>query len=501
MEHVKQLHMNTCKSFQPILDFSLDGIQECKSSSLSADVFSVSFQGCKTVYPVRIIRQINKFKVDEQDQIKQVIDDINSCHCQIKTCICDNPKRSQLRCSLCHSASYACEYCECKAKYISYKTINQKLKGHLAWPSSTYGGPARTREKILEITERLVNGEILTRDEAKGFIGTSHLLHQENFDFIACIPAEYMHSGCIGTVKRMLELTFNVGETRKRNTKRKLSDVAQYNILICYIQVPFEFNRRYRNMDFGVMKAQEHRNVCLFFFPLILECIPDEFPKEKKVWLQLAYLLRSCILPNEEFEKISKKLLELLSKSFYKNYESVYGTNNCTYSIHVIACHILQIRGDEPLTSSSAFKFENFYSELRNLFQPGTISPSKQILRNCYMKRLLENHNCEKSIKFDTEKKGKECNSRIYCIDENKELQFFNIIKKNDNGSFTCNPQGRHIFKSELTKDLKWENVGVFKVGPYADEEVIITRKNICGKVLKVKDFFITCPNNVLRKH
>ena len=500
MSEVKKLHHRICKSFTPSLDLSLDGVQESKSSSVSLDIFSVSFQNCRTVYPIRIVRPINKYKLDEQNQIKEVIDDINSCRCHLINCICDNPKRSNLRCALCHSAYYACEYCEAKAQYITGLDPKNKVRGHLTWPFSTYHGPQRTMESIMEIVGKIENGQKLTRDEAKGFTGTSHLLHQKKFSLINNLPCEYMHLTCIGVIKRMVELSFNVGDSRKRNTKRKLSDVSLYNELISCVKFLREFSRRHRNLDVGVMKAQEFRNIGLFFYIIIIECIPVEFKKERKLWMQLAFLLRSCVLTNKEFDLISKTVLEKTAKDFYKNYESVFGERNCSYSVHTFASHILKIRGSEPLTELSAFKFENFYSELRNLFQPGTTSTSKQILRNCYMKRQMENHNCKKSIYYDIEKNGKENNSMVYYMDDNNEYQFLNIKKINSDGTLTCNPQGRYIYKCDLLRELKWEQVGVFKVGPYSNEQVVIPREKIEGKILKVQDFFLTCPKNVLRE-
>ena len=399
MKDVKQHHANTCPNFNPSLKLSLDGIQESKSSSISADVYSVSFKGCRTVYPIRIIRPINKYKVDEQENIGRVISDINENDCHLYVCVCDNPKRSNMRCALCSSATYACEYCESRAVYV-YKENSNKSKGHLAWPYSTANGPKRTRAKIIEITTKIEEGENLTRDESKGIWGTSHLLHQPNFNFVDDIPCEYMHSGCLGVVKRITCLTFNVGEVRERKTKRKLSNVSTYNRLVSTIKAVREFNRRFRNLDYGVFKAQEYRNLILFFFPIVISSIPEQFERERKTWFQLAFIMRACVLPNKQYEQIPPHVINSTADSFYKNYEQVYGENNCTYSIHIISNHIQQIRGNEPLTSKSAFMFENFYSEMKNLFQPGTISPSKQIIQNCYMKRLLESHNCEKTNFF-----------------------------------------------------------------------------------------------------
>lgn len=309
-----------------------------------------------------------------------------------------------------------------------------------------------------------------------------------------------MHAGCIGVIKRLLELTFNVGENRDRVTNRKLSDSSLVNMLMCAIQVPREFSRRIRNLDFGVIKAQEFRNIGIFYFNIVLNCIPEEFKKERKLWLQITFILRACLLTEEEFNEIPNHLINSTAHSFYKNYESVYGPKNCTYSIHLIASHLLQIRGDAPLTERSAFKYENFYSELRNLFQPGTTSCSKQILTNCYMKRQLENHNCKKSNFYDTEKKGKENNSLVYYIDENKNYNFFNIIEKIDENNFICNPQGKYRYQNELVKDIDWGKVGIFKVGPYSEEKIQIHRNEIHGKVLEVDKLFVTCPTHVLQE-
>ena len=491
--------MMTCKNYNTSLDLSVDGIQECKSSSLSVDVYSVSFTNCRTVYPIKIIRTSNKYKLNQQEDLKEIIADIYANGCSIRAAVGDNPKWSFFRCALASGSSYGCEYCEGRAEYIVCKDKNgNKSRGHLAWPYSTANCPARTREKIIDITDRLRNGENLDREEAKGFWGTSPFLALENFCFVKDIPVEYMHFSCIGVGKRLLELTFNVGENRDRITKRKLSEASTYNKLISEVKVTREFNRRIRNLDFGVIKAQEFRNIITIFFPIVLKCIPDDHPKEKKLWLQLAFSLRACIVPNVEFEPISKNLIKMTALSFYKNFESLFGKRNCSYSIHMTS-HLLEIRGEVPLTERSAFKFENFYSELRNLFQPGTISPTKQIIRNCYMKRHLENHNCVKSNFYDIESNGREDNSLIYLYDNNMH-QLYKIIEKIDENNYVCNPQGRFSYKTDLLNNVNWDLVGVYKVGPYSNEKVNIHRNQIHGKVVKINDFFVTCPNNVLQE-
>ena len=176
----------------------------------------MSFRGCRTVYPILVVRQSNKYKLNEQEYIKRVVDEININGLKLDTAVLDKPKRSNVKCTKGHNAWFPCEYCESRA--VFYKKDNKR--GQLTWPSCTADGEKRTIEKIIYITTRIEASDVqLPNDVCKGIVGTSHLLYQNNFNFIYDIPAEYMHSGCLGVVKRMSELTFNVGESRDRQKK------------------------------------------------------------------------------------------------------------------------------------------------------------------------------------------------------------------------------------------------------------------------------------------
>ena len=541
------------------INLSLDGVQESRSSNISNDVYSMTFKNCQKVFPIRLIRPINKYKVDSQYHLQQVLNDININSIKIHSIIGDKPKRSFLKMFMNSNATYGCDYCESPAvlfrntkKIEELEKKTEKLKEsiisqietirseagpssnqkkidslnralqcidlelkteikkysstNLCWPHSTLHGDLRTLEKVNDIVELIQNSEIpLERHVAKGIVGRSLLLDQEEFDMINDAPTEYMHCTCLGAVKRLTELTFNVGQTRSRNTKRKLSDPKKFNLLIITIQVPHEFSRRCRNLDFAIYKASEFRNIILFFFPIVLQCIEEEFMKERRLWLQLAYIVRACVLSNDEFEKINKNTITGHAHAFYKNYEKVYGPKNCTYSIHTVAAHILQMRGDEPLTARSAFIFENFYGEMKNLFCPGTISPLKQVLKNCFIKRQLQPHQCQSQIKYsempspENMNIGKENNHSVYVLNDEGH-SMYNIIAKNDDNTFTCTKQGKYELEFKELKNLKWSSVGVYKLGPTCDQPVRIPVNEISGKVIHVHNYLITCPEHVLRE-
>lgn len=557
--HAAKCPRHNCNEVQ----LSLDGIQESKSSSITTDAFSITFGSCTKVYPLRLIRPINKFKYDEQKEIKNVIDDIVQNSIIITCAVCDNPKRAILRCALCHSSTYACEYCEASAVLVqdvlissTTKSIKKKYdlrrkslqntidflkespgtteskrrdelkiaeltntlndlereeeteinnvnKKRLAWPYSTINGILRTTDLIKYIVRKIERNEELTKHEKKGFKGASHLLNLENFNFINCIHAEYMHLACLGTTKRLVELTFDVGEVRKKTSKRKLSEASKFNHEIRKVQVFREFSRRCRNLDLSIIKAQEYRNIILFMYPIVIDCIDSNYPKEKIVWLNLAYILRACVLPNIEFNCIDKENIKRACNKFYSLFEKCFGEINCTYSVHVTSAHILRVRGDEPLTARSAFKFESFYSEMKNLFHPGSSSTLKQILQNTLMKRSLESHSCSKPIKYSCVKNpntGLENDSMIYIFNEKKTHDFYSINKINENNTFQCTLQGRFEHNCPLTPEIDWSSVGVYKVGPSSSTVKTIKKSEIHGKVIKVKDYLLTCPINVLQE-
>lgn len=366
---------------------SLDGVQESRSTSVSLDVYSVKYDKCKAIYPLRIIRPLDKYNLPFRPQLQEVLNDIQENDHTISDFVGDNPKRSNMREAKCFSSLYPCEYCTCRA--VTFRENNSRInknekkkktqqesiqfqidflkstpgssaaikenekkiaaleellkelddkkfrkKTQNVWPASTRHGDLRTRADIDNIVnlieEKKAQGVNLSHDEAKGFVGKSAFLDIPNFDFVGGITCEYMHSTCIGVVKRMLELTYQVGEIRTRTTTRRLTAPSAFNILMKMIKVPREFPRRVRQLDFAVYKAQEFRNILLFFFPVVVETL-DKTCKERKLWYLLAFAIRSCIVPNEEFDLINVAEINSACDKFYVLYEQLFSAKNCTY--------------------------------------------------------------------------------------------------------------------------------------------------------------------------
>ena len=513
-------------------------MSESKSTSISLDVYSSKYATCKAIFPHRIVRPLRKMSVNPLDQFSKFIDDIKENQVHIDHYIADNLKRATGKNCLCHSSNFPCEYCFAKGvKYCAptnsknnkkaFAIIRSKLreikednmdedtyaeiekeitntekklnkpKPRIVWPCSTRDQDPRTKEKVEEIVNRIQNGEQLTPDEAKGIVGPSPLLHLENFDYVRDSPTEYLHSVCLGVAKRLTELTFNVksGTNRTRNTKRKLSSIIHFYNLMKYLLVPHEFSRRIRELDFAVMKGQEFRNLVLFFFPIVINCI-EESAKERKVWLLFAFMIRSCVIPPKEFANIDLNDIDSASQQFYKLYQSLFGEINCTYNTHVVGCHLIEMRYHGPLTLTSAFSFESFYGEIRNSFVPGTQSTLKQAFERIFLKRSLTPHKCENSIYYSAKNTCLENNSMIYIF-EDLSHKMYKICEVRDD-FVVCYKQGRYKHTFEDLPTFDFSAVGVCKKGLLSEEQIVIPKEQIDGKVLEVDNLLITCPRNVL---
>lgn len=525
------------------MQLSCDGVHDAKSNSISHDVYSVKFDNCQTIYPIRIVRPLKKGSVDNLHQLKLVLDDLYVNNCVVSQFIGDNPKRAFAKHCLCFSSWYPCEYCFAKGTKIllnseenekhkeklqlqrqivsekisslresdeqndlaklkrlekdlleSEKKIKTK-KSNIVWPKTSMNAPPRTREEIIDIVEKIENKQELTVDERKGIIGRSQFLDLPNFNFVSDMPVDYLHCVCIGVVKRCVGLTFSVGENRSRVTKRKLSSASEFNALIYIIKVPRESSRRIRDLDFAVYKAQEYRNLLICFFPLVLDCIEPN-AKERHMWLNLVYMIRSCLVPKEEFRPLSLAVIEKCCKSFYSLYQQLFGIKNCTYNTHVVGSHLIEMRYHGPLTSTSAYPFESFYGELRNSYVPGTPSTLKQIMSNLLIKRVLDHHTCEKSIYIATKDTSMECNSMIYCYSQQK-YHLYKVISIAEE-TLTCKVQETLPCRFPEIPSLDWGKIGVFVQGNLSDETVSIPQDSVKGKVVVVKNYLITLPINVL---
>lgn len=270
-------------------------MSESKSTSISLDVYSARRSNCQVVYPYRIVRPLGKnSRGDQKKQLSIFLDDIlKNTDETIEQYIADNLKRATGRDCLNHASTWPCEYCyskgvrcpntaaDCAQRNLillrekfealqndanseeNLEMISKQLKkiekqlsankrSHIVWPSSTFDGESRTTENMLEIVREIEARGKIPVEEAKGVVGRSPLFLIPNFDFVMNVPCEYLHSGCIGVVKKMIVLTFKVGETKKRVTKRKLTPPSLFNKFMREVNSGESLQEEYESLILGL---------------------------------------------------------------------------------------------------------------------------------------------------------------------------------------------------------------------------------------------------------
>ena len=211
-------------------------------------------------------------------------------------------------------------------------------------------------------------------------------------------------------------------------------------------------------------------------------------------------MLRACLLPENEYSLVDEADIIYCMEIFYNIYEQIFGLINCTYSVHVVCSHLPAIRGKDPLTSTSAFSFESFYGEMRGCFVPGTQSTAKQIMKKVLIKHALGNHRCESPITITAHESPLESNNMIYVFEKKQYLMYQVVDINAATNVLTCKRQGKYDCQMTDCPSLNWKDVGVFRKGGLLDEKVSINMSSVSGKVLKVHNYLITCPNNILRE-
>lgn len=114
------------------------------------------------------------------------------------------------------------------------------------------------------------------------------------------------------------------------------------------------------------------------------------------------------------------------------------------------------------------------------------------------LKRALSPHCCSKSIHISNYDTPQQCNSLVYTY-QNDTVNMYKVIDI-DNEVAICNPQGKFVCHFTNTPELNWTSVGVFKKGATSTEKINVPQSQIDGKVLKVGEYLITCPKNVLNE-
>ena len=338
-------------------DLSVDGIPESKSGGRSVDVLSIRFAGCRVIYSLAILQPDRRgMGLADDITINHFLEEYGDAVVPLRYVIADAPKRAALSGLKQHSSLHACQYCKAQ-------------KTERAFPSTTIGAAKRTNDETRAAADSGL--------DEYGVKKPSPLRSIASLDIIRHIPAEKMHLCDLGVIRKIIQLSFKCPQFKAKQVPFQRADDTDLSQALERAASLPNFSRRTRALDTANYKAEEYRNLGVAYWPTVARTIPAT---ARKVWLLTVFAYRAALLGDAEYARWKEKYDEPeLYTQWYMLFEEVFGSQNCSYNPHTFH-HLPEVRSLAPLTSTSAYAFENHYNYLKRSYRPGTASMGQQAL-------------------------------------------------------------------------------------------------------------------------
>lgn len=336
-----------------------------------------------------------------------------------------------------------------------------------------------------------MDGDGHNPEETNGITLCSPLLKLPCFDMVCGLPTEYMHLVALGVVKKVLSLLLGI---RKDGglPKNKQKALVDLNKSLRAIRTPSEFSRRTRDLKLAHWKAEEYRNMLLFFFPCLLPHL--ESKDERTLWLLLVFAVRAYVLPREEYKSIQRFIdVPTVVNRFYGLFHKLFKSKGCSYNIHVFS-HLPLLHQHGPLTSTSAFRFESFLAVLKDSFRVGTPNVTKQIFENLFLSMAVKKHSCRPSLTFKAQATARSDDTLLRANNN-----WYICVLKTHEGVL-CKALNTEPAYFEMDNEVAFNfgHVGVYcDLGISDDAEQLIFVNDISGKGIRVAEYIVYCPYNV----
>ncbi len=421
-----RLHEYSCDPNQFLqFDLGLDGVPESASGGRSLDVLTIRFCHCRSVYTLGVFRPASS-GYGHADSVllksfiaeyKQLIDGnlVSYQSVRLRYVICDAPKRAKVMSLQSHSGYYSCQYCEVKGQYGSRSVF---------FPPITHGEPLPPRRTVQTLNAAINALQATDNPDGghrKGIKGPSLLSAIPHFNCLTCLPQERMHLIDLGVCRRLCKLMFVCpGMTNRFPVRERPVSVAPLNRGLRNVRTFSEASRRMRPFRYGYWKSEEFRNLYMFLWPLVAECLK---PAVREVWLLFVFIMRGLFVCEPNFIQDHAHLLP----SWHAKFCKVFHKHASSYNIHAFL-HVGELRALGPLTSTSAVPHECHYHDMKRHFKPGTSSVGMQAIHDCAV-RQLGSHTCRRKISIGPYAGGKTDDGLVF-LNNGRLLRVTRVISE-----------------------------------------------------------------------
>jgi hypothetical protein len=266
--------------------------------------------------------------------------------------ICDSPARAFITCTKYHTGYSSCSKCTQVGERYERRTVF----------SSTI------------ITRR--TDETFGIDEDDEHHRGYTILRELNVGLVSKVPFEFMHLICLGVTKKLLNLWLGGKPKHLKFSTKNIQDISQ-NLKDLKKCIPGDFNRSPRSLDeLPRWKATELRQFLLYVGVIVLENRIPETYMNHFLSLHVAVFVFSNDKLINEYGEYANSLIEYFVSSF----EALYGKEHLSYNIHGLLHVFDDVKEFGNLNNYSAFCFENYLGQIKNLVRNGN-RPLEQVCR------------------------------------------------------------------------------------------------------------------------
>ena len=283
----------------------------------------------------------------------------NQFSIKVHSFVCDAPARAFIKCVKSHGGYAACDKCTDYGEYYDNRVIYPNLNA----------------------TKRTDESFVIKQDEDH-HLNTSPLL-KLNIGMISVFPIDYMHSICLGVVKKMLCIWTGINHNsgfKVRLGGRAVQLISDHLIFMKPF-IPLEFNRKPRILnELPRWKATEFRTFIVYLAPLVLRNKVDVAVYEHTLLLHTAVFI---LLSKELIASFGLDFVRDLLNNFVEHSKVIYGKQFLVYNVHTLIHLPDDVEKYGPLDLFSGFPFENYFSNVKNLVRSSK-KPLQQIFRRLH---------------------------------------------------------------------------------------------------------------------
>lgn len=296
---------------------------------------------------------------------------------KLKALICDTPAKSYILNVKGHTGKKSCVRCQILGDYENNRVCFPNLNS-----------PLRTHKDFID------------RTDIEFHSGFTILVNILQFDLVNAVPFDYMHSVCIGVMKKLL-IFWNGGVKRHRLAlPHNLISVLNDNLNKLGQYIPEEFqrapninSRKHPIQDASHWKATELRQFLLYTGMVVLLDIVDKEVYDH--FMQLCIAIRILLTSNisDEYINYAKSLIH----NFVASFPYIYGRSYMSHNVHIILHLADDVKIFGPLNNFSAFPFESYMQPLKRKIKNG-VKPLQQLVRRYAEEKICQLNREDKKI-------------------------------------------------------------------------------------------------------